>query len=43
MADDIAKHRAGIDALDGKIVALLNERGVVVRARRVQRKAMTRS
>src|SRR5882672_9344389 len=26
MADDIAKHRAGIDALDGKIAALLNER-----------------
>jgi chorismate mutase / prephenate dehydratase len=26
MADDIAKHRAEIDALDGKIAALLNER-----------------
>ena len=26
MADDIAKHRAAIDALDEKIVALLNER-----------------
>ena len=26
MADDIAQHRAAIDALDGKIVALLNER-----------------
>ena len=26
MADDIAKHRAEIDALDEKIVALLNER-----------------
>lgn len=26
MADDIARHRAAIDALDGKIVELLNER-----------------
>jgi len=26
MVDDIARHRADIDALDGKIVALLNER-----------------
>src|SRR5258708_23790957 len=26
MADDIAKHRAAIDALDEKIAALLNER-----------------
>jgi chorismate mutase/prephenate dehydratase len=26
MADDITRHRAAIDALDGKIVALLNER-----------------
>ena len=26
MADDIAKHRTAIDALDEKIVALLNER-----------------
>ncbi|TMG74056.1 MAG: chorismate mutase, partial [Betaproteobacteria bacterium] len=26
MADDIAKHRAEIDALDERIVALLNER-----------------
>ena len=28
MADDIAKHRAAIDALDEKIVAFLNERAV---------------
>jgi len=26
MADDIAQHRAAIDALDEKIAALLNER-----------------
>jgi chorismate mutase / prephenate dehydratase len=32
MADDIAKHRAAIDALDEKIVALLNERAAHAQA-----------
>ncbi len=32
MADDIAKHRAAIDALDGKIVALVNERAALAAA-----------
>src|SRR6266850_4664891 len=32
MADDIARHRAAIDALDGKIVALVNERAALAAA-----------